>query len=98
MMDIRPLADRVLVRPLDSEERTAGGIVVPDRARERPLQGRVVAHGPGRVTDRGVLVPLGVAVGDVVIFGRHRGERVVVDEVEHMMLRESDCSAVVRGP
>ena len=92
---LRPLDDRVVVEPMDAEEVTAGGIVLPDTAREKPQRGTVVAVGPGKLLDSGERGQLSVAVGDEVIFGKYSGSEVEVDGREVKILRESDILAKV---
>jgi chaperonin GroES len=92
---IRPLDDRVVVQPVDAESTTAGGIVLPDSAREKPQRGTVLAVGPGKLLDNGNRGTLSVAVGDVVIYGKYGGSDVEVDGEEVKILRESDILAKV---
>lgn len=92
---IRPLDDRVVVKPEEAEETTAGGIVLPDSAKEKPQRGTVVAVGPGRLLDNGSRGTLSVAVGDVVIYGKYGGSELEVDGSEVKILRESDILAKV---
>jgi chaperonin GroES len=92
---LRPLDDRVVVSPLDAEEMTAGGIVLPDAAREKPQRGTVVAVGIGKLLDSGVRGELSVKVGDQVIYGKYGGSEVEVDGAEYKILRESDILAKV---
>ena len=92
-VNLRPLDDRVVVQPLEAESTTAGGIVLPDSAKEKPQRGKVVAVGPGKLLDNGVRAALSVAVGDEVIFGKYGGSEVEVDGVEYKILRESDVLA-----
>ncbi len=92
---LRPLDDRIVVKPLDAEEVTAGGIVLPDAAREKPQRGKVVAVGVGKLLDSGNRGELSVAVGDEVIFGKYGGSEVEVDGDEFKILRESDILAKV---
>ena len=94
-MKIRPLDDRVVVTPLEAEERTAGGIVLPDSAKEKPQRGTVMAVGPGKLLDSGVRAPLAVATGDEVIYGRYAGSDIQVERKEIKILRESDILAKV---
>ena len=90
---LRPLDDRVVVKPLEAEETTAGGIVLPDSAREKPQRGKVVAVGPGKLLDSGNRGQLSVSIGDEVIFGKYGGSEVEVDGVDYKILRESDILA-----
>lgn len=92
---LKPLADRVLVKVLEAEETTAGGIVLPDTARERPQEGEIVAVGPGKVLDNGTLVALEVAVGDRIVFSKYGGDELTYDGEEYKILRESDILAVL---
>ncbi len=92
-VNIRPLDDRVVVQPTEAEETTAGGIVLPDSAKEKPQRGKVVAVGPGKLLDNGVRAALSVSVGDEVIFGKYGGSEVEVDGFEYKILRESDVLA-----
>ncbi|MBX3419952.1 MAG: co-chaperone GroES [Pirellulaceae bacterium] len=92
---LRPLDDRVVVRPQDAEETTAGGIVLPDSAKEKPQRGEVVAVGPGKLLDNGNRGTLSVAVGDVVIYGKYGGSDIEIDGQEVKILRESDILAKV---
>ena len=92
---IKPLEDRVLVQPLEAETTTASGLVIPDTAKEKPQEGKVVATGPGRIDDKGNRVPLDVAEGDVVIFSKYGGTEVKYDGAEYMLLNARDILAVV---
>lgn len=92
---IRPLDDRVVVQPIEAEEKTAGGIVLPDTAKEKPQRGTVLAVGPGKLLDNGKRSELSVAVGDEVIFGKYGGTEIEVDGTEVKILRESDILAKV---
>ena len=94
-LNLRPLDDRVVVQPLEAEETTAGGIVLPDAAREKPQRGKVVAVGGGKLLDSGKRGELSVAVGDEVIFGKYGGSEVEVNGEEYKILRESDILAKV---
>lgn len=96
-MKFRPLHDRILVRRSNEEKKTIGGIIIPDTAKEKPMQGEVVAVGPGARTDRGEIVALDVAVGDVVLFGKYAGTEVKIDGEDLVILRESDVMGVVEG-
>ena len=94
-MKLKPLDDRVVVQPLTAEEKTAGGIVLPDAAKEKPQRGKVIAVGPGRLLDSGDRSPIAVAVGDEVLFAKYGGSDIEVDGDEVKILRESDILAKV---
>jgi chaperonin GroES len=94
-MNLRPLHDRVIVKRLDQETKTASGIVIPDAAAEKPDQGEVLAIGPGKRDDKGVHIALDVKVGDRVLFGKYAGQTVKVDGNELLVMREEDIMAVV---
>jgi len=94
-MNIRPLHDRVVVKRLEEERKSAGGIVIPDNAAEKPDQGEVLAVGPGKRNDKGDFVALNVQVGDRVLFGKYSGQTVKVDGEELLVMREEDLFAVV---
>jgi len=96
-INIRPLADRVLIKPAPKEEVTKSGIVLPDTAKEKPQDGEVVAVGPGRVDDKGVRVPLEVKKGDRVIYAKYAGTEIKIDSDDYIILRESDILAVKSG-
>jgi chaperonin GroES len=96
-MTFRPLHDRVLVRRIEEAERTAGGIIIPDTAKEKPMQGEVIAVGPGTRDETGKLVPLEVKVGDRVLFGKWSGTEVKIDGRELLIMKESDVLGVVEG-
>ena len=93
-MALNPLDDRVVVEPVDAEETTAGGIVLPDAAREKPQRGNVVALGPGRLLESGERVAVALAIGDEVLFGKYGGTDIEVEGVEVKILRESDILAI----
>lgn len=94
-MKIRPLQDRVLVKRVDEEERTKGGILIPDSAREKPMEGRVVAVGNGKILENGTKVSPEVKSGDRVLFGKYAGTEVKIDGEEHLILREDDILGVI---
>ncbi|MCS6798485.1 MAG: co-chaperone GroES [Myxococcota bacterium] len=96
-MAFRPLQDRVLVKRMAEEEKTRGGIIIPDTAKEKPIEGKVVAVGNGKVLDNGTVRPLDVKVGDRVLFGKYSGTEVKIDGEEHLVLREEDILAVIEG-
>lgn len=94
-MKIKPLADRVVVKPLESVEKTKGGIYVPDTAKEKPQEGEVVAVGPGKISDSGSLIKPEVKVGDKILYGKYSGTEVTVEEEEYLIIRESDILATL---
>ena len=94
-MKFRPLHDRVLVESLESEEKTAGGIIIPDTAKEKPQEGKVIAVGPGTKTEDGKIIPMDVKVGDHVLFGKWSGTEVKIDGKEYSIMKESDIMGVV---
>jgi chaperonin GroES len=96
-MKIRPLQDRIVVKRLAAEEKTAGGLIIPDTAKEKPIQGTVIAVGNGKVTKDGKVRPVDVKVGDTVLFGKYSGTEVKLDGEEHVLLREDDVLAVTGG-
>jgi chaperonin GroES len=95
-MNIQPLADRVLVEPMEAAEVKKGGIIIPDTAKERPQEGKIIAIGSGRVTDDGNKVNMEVTVGDKILYGKYSGSEVRVDEKDYLIMRESDILAVVQ--
>ena len=94
-MKIRPLNDRVIVKRLEDERKTAGGIVIPDTAAEKPSQGEVVAVGPGKLDDAGKVIAMGVKVGDKILFGKYSGTEVKLDGNDYLHMREDDIIGVV---
>ena len=96
-MKIRPLQDRVIVKRIEDEEKTKGGIIIPDTAKEKPQQGKVVAVGKGKVGDDGKVIPLDVKVGDRILFGKYAGSEVKLDGEEHLIMREDDILGVLEG-
>jgi chaperonin GroES len=94
-LKIHPLADRVVVQPAEAEEKTKGGIILPDTAKEKPVEGTIVAAGPGKVADNGELVKMAVKVGDKVLYGKYSGTEVTIDGEEYLIMRESDIFAIV---
>ncbi len=96
-MNFRPLHDRVVVRRLEAEEKTAGGIIIPDTAKEKPMEGEVVAVGPGARDETGKLVPLDVKSGDRILFGKWSGTEVKLDGEELLIMKESDIMGIVEG-
>jgi chaperonin GroES len=96
-MTMRPLRDRILVERIEEQEQRVGGIIIPDSAKEKPQQGRVVAVGKGRVNDKGEVFPLDVAAGDVVLFGKYAGSEIKIEGKEYLILREEEVLGVVEG-
>ena len=96
-MKIRPLNDRILVKRLEGEERTAGGIIIPDSAKEKPAEGEVVAVGPGKLNDAGERVAMDVAVGDRVLFSKYDGSEVKLDGEDFLIMREDDILGVIQA-
>ena len=96
-MKLRPLHDRVIVKRIENETKTASGIVIPDSAAEKPDQGEILAVGPGKANDKGEVKALGVKVGDRVLFGKYSGTEVKIDGEERLILREDDVLAVLEG-
>ena len=96
-MKFRPLHDRVVVRRIESEDRTAGGIIIPDTAKEKPQEGEIIAVGPGGRDEAGKLIPLDVKVGDRILFGKWSGTEVKIDGTEFLIMKESDVMGIVEG-
>ena len=96
-MNIRPLHDRIIVRRLEEGEQKIGGIIIPDTAKEKPQQGKVIAAGNGKVKDDGKRVPLDVKAGDLIMFGKYTSQEVKLDGVEYLIMREDEVLAVIDG-
>ena len=96
-MKFRPLHDRVLVRRLEEEEKTVGGIIIPDTAKEKPMAGEVLAVGPGARNDKGELTPLDVKAGDRILFGKWSGSEVKIDDEELVIMKESDIMGIIES-
>ncbi len=94
-MAIRPLHDRLIVKRLEEETKTKGGIIIPDSAKEKPLEGSVVAVGKGKIATDGKVTPLDVKAGDKILFGKYAGTEVKINDVEHLILREEDVLAIM---
>ncbi|MCX5879523.1 MAG: co-chaperone GroES [Deltaproteobacteria bacterium] len=94
-MKVKPLNDRVLVLRIGEEEKTTGGIIIPDTAKEKPQEGKVIAVGPGKVNDEGKKIALDVKAGDKVLFGKYSGNEIKIDNVEHLIMREDDILAII---
>jgi len=95
-MKIQPLGDRIVIEVLEAKEKTKGGIVLPDSAKEKPQEGKVVAVGKGKVSDEGKVIPLEVKVGDKILYGKYSGAEVTLDEKEYLIIKEEDVLAVVK--
>jgi chaperonin GroES len=94
-MKIKPLQDRIIVKRIEEEEKTKGGIIIPDSAKEKPMEGEIVAAGPGKVLDNGTRVAPSVKAGDRVLFGKYAGTEVKIDGVEHLIMREDDILGII---
>ena len=96
-MKIRPLQDRVIVKRIAEEEKTKGGIIIPDTAKEKPQEGKIIAVGKGKANDDGKVLPLDVKVGDKILFGKYSGSEIKLNGEEHLIMREEDILGVVEG-
>jgi chaperonin GroES len=94
-MDVKPLGDRILVKRVEEEEKTKGGIIIPDTAKEKPMQGKVVAVGAGKRADDGKAIPMEVKKGDRILFSRYAGTEVKIDEEDHLIMREDEVLGIV---
>ena len=94
-MKIRPLQDRIIVKRIEEEEKTKGGIIIPDSAKEKPMEGEVIAVGTGKILENGTKQPLEVKAGDRILFGKYAGTEVKIDGVEHLIMREDDILGVI---
>jgi chaperonin GroES len=92
-VNLQPLADRLVVKPIEAEEKTKAGIYLPDTAKEKPQEGKVVAVGPGRLSDEGKRIAMDIKVGDIVVYAKYGGTEIKIDDEEYMILRESDILA-----
>jgi chaperonin GroES len=97
VMKVRPLQDRVIVQRIDGEEKTKGGIIIPDSAKEKPAEGKVIAAGKGKVSDEGRLTPLTVKKGDRILFGKYSGTEIKVDGEDYLIMREDDILGVIEA-
>jgi chaperonin GroES len=96
-MNVRPLRDRVVLKRLEEQEQKVGGIIIPDTAKEKPQQGKIIAVGSGRVNDEGKVVPLDVKVGDTVLFGKYSGTEIKLEGIDYLIVREEEILAIVEG-
>ena len=94
-MKIRPLQDRVILKRIEEQEKSKGGIIIPDTAKEKPQEGKVVAVGKGKVDDNGKIIPLEVKVNDLVLFGKYSGSEINMDGEEHLIMREEDILGII---
>ena len=94
-MKIKPLHDRVVVKRVEEEQKTKGGIIIPDTAKEKPIRGKVVAVGSGRVLENGTKIPLQVKEGDLVLFGKYAGTEIKIEDEEHLIMREEDILGII---
>ncbi len=94
-INIKPLGDRIVVKPMEAEEKTKGGIILPDTAKEKPVEGTIVAAGPGRKSDDGKIVEMEIKVNDKVLYGKYSGTEVTIEGEEYLIMRESDIFAIV---
>jgi chaperonin GroES len=95
-MKVKPLNDRVLVVRVEEEQKTSGGIIIPDTAKEKPMEGKVVAAGPGKLDEKGRRVPMALKTGDRVLFSKYAGTEIKIDGVEHLFMREDDILGVIQ--
>ena len=94
-MKIKPLEDRVVVKPAPPDEKLQGGIIIPDTAKEKPQKGEIVAIGPGKVSDSGEKIPMTVKVGNIILYGKYSGTEVTIDREDYLIIRESDILAII---
>jgi chaperonin GroES len=94
-MNVKPLHDRIIVQRLDEGEQQIGGIIIPDSAKEKPMQGKVLAVGDGRITDEGKRIPLDVRAGDLILFGKYSGQEIKLDGTEYLIVKEDEVLAVI---
>ena len=94
-MNIKPLSDRVVIKPAEPDEKVQGGIIIPDTAKEKPQKGEIVAVGPGKASESGDIIPMSVKVGDTVLYGKYSGTEVTIDNKDYLIVRESDILAVI---
>jgi chaperonin GroES len=92
---VKPLADRVLVKPLEEKEMKKGGIIIPDTAKERPVEGEVVATGPGKIGEDGKLIPLSLKKGDKILYGKYSGTEIKLDGTDYLLMREDDVLGII---
>ncbi len=96
-MNVRPLRDRVVVKRIEEQEQKVGGIIIPDTAKEKPQQGKVIAVGAGKVNDEGKVIPLDVKVGDTVLFGKYSGTEIKIEGTDYLIVREEEILGIIEG-
>lgn len=94
-MNVKPMEDRVILKPMEAEQKTAGGIIIPDNAKEKPQKGEVVAVGPGKINDKGAKIDMTLKKGDKVLYGKYSGTEITIDGQDYLIVRESDVLAVI---
>jgi chaperonin GroES len=94
-MNVKPMEDRILLKPMEAEDKTAGGIIIPDNAKEKPQKGEVIAAGPGKISEKGSRIEMTLKKGDKVLYGKYSGTEITVDGEEYLIVRESDVLAVL---
>jgi chaperonin GroES len=94
-MNVKPMEDRVLLKPMEAETKTLGGIIIPDNAKEKPQKGEVIAVGPGKITDKGQKIEMTLKKGDKVLYGKYSGTEITIDGQEYLITRESDVLAII---
>ena len=94
-MQVKPLGDRVLIKPLETKDMKKGGIIIPDTAKEKPQEGEIIEVGPGRITDEGKKITMEVKKGDKVLYGKYSGTEITIEDTEYLIMRESDILAII---
>jgi chaperonin GroES len=94
-MNVKPLEDRVILKPMEAEQKTAGGIIIPDNAKEKPQKGEVIATGPGKTNEKGAKIEMSLKKGDKVLYGKYSGTEITIDGQDYLIVRESDVLAVI---
>jgi chaperonin GroES len=94
-MNVKPMEDRILLKPMEAEQKTAGGIIIPDNAKEKPQKGEVIAVGPGKISDKGARIEVSLKKGDKVLYGKYSGTEIAIEGEDYLIVRESDILAVI---
>jgi chaperonin GroES len=94
-MNVKPLEDRVILKPMEAEQKTAGGIIIPDNAKEKPQKGEVIATGPGKTNEKGAKIEMSLKKGDKVLYGKYSGTEITIDGQDYLIVRESDVLAII---